>query len=283
VHFVVLFFLLHKRPIILLWHKACIFVSVGLFLILILTDQAAEGGEFTAEGNIMADITKKAWLKFLMQISRINDARISGSSKHSCAVADLSVSISKLLGMNGRQAQAVYWAALLHDIGKIGVPEQVLVKTTPLDDSDWAWIRLHPTLGCNMIQSIRVLEDAAPLVIAHQEKVDGSGYPYGLRGSAIPLGARIVAVADAYDAMTTNRVYRRARSHSDAVAEIDHHRGRHFDVQVVEAFMDVLKNGPPPTGHNGNGHNGNGKDPCGALASYGYPTTGNGHNGNGAH
>jgi putative nucleotidyltransferase with HDIG domain len=231
----------------------------------------------------MADITKKAWLKFLLQISQINDARISGSSKHSCAVANLSVSISKSLGMNGRQAQAVYWAALLHDIGKIGVPEQVLIKTTPLDDSDWAWIRLHPTLGSNMIQSIRVLEEAAPLIIAHQEKVDGTGYPYGLRGNAIPLGARIVAVADAYDAMTTNRVYRRARTHSDAVAEIDCQRGRHFDVQVVEAFMEVLKNGPHPNGHRGNGHNGNGKGACGAVASCGYPIRANGHNGNGAH
>ena len=129
--------------------------------------------------------------------------------------------------------------ALLHDVGKIGIPDRVLLKPGPLRDEEWHEMRRHPDLGAALIGNIAFLEPARELVRAHHEKYDGTGYPKGLAGEAIPLGARIFAVADAFDALTTERPYREALDPTEAERRIAAGRGSQFDPAVVDAFLRV--------------------------------------------
>ena len=148
--------------------------------------------------------------------------------------------IAKEMSVDPKKLRLIHWSALLHDVGKLGVPESVLAKAGPLDEQEWIMMKLHPTIGASMIRSLNGISKLAPIVITHQEKFDGSGYPYGLRGEKIPLGGRILAVADAYDAMTNDRVYRKACHHSDAIYELKALSGSHFDPQVVQAFTQLM-------------------------------------------
>jgi len=147
------------------------------------------------------------------------------------------------MGLRKEEVRQIEKAAILHDIGKIGVADAVLAKPGPLDDTEWAEMRRHPELGCRMLQGIDFLRDAAEIVHSHHEHYDGSGYPRGLKGDKIPLGARIFAVVDAYDAMTSYRPYRKARPHRKAVEEIVRNSGIQFDPDVVRAFLEAEKRG----------------------------------------
>jgi HD-GYP domain-containing protein (c-di-GMP phosphodiesterase class II) len=128
---------------------------------------------------------------------------------------------------------------LLHDVGKVGVSETVLNKPDPLDDRDWREIRRHPLIAARILDSSAV-DDIRGWVLAHHERVDGLGYPNGLSGDEIPLESRILAVADAYEAMTSERVYRTALEPAEALAELERGSGSQFDPRVVGAFMRVL-------------------------------------------
>jgi putative nucleotidyltransferase with HDIG domain len=129
--------------------------------------------------------------------------------------------------------------ALLHDIGKIGVPDHILRKPGPLTENEWTTMRLHPDLGAKIIAHVPFLEEVAVIIRAHHERWDGNGYPVGTAGQAIPLGARIFAVADSFDAMTSDRPYRRGRQLDEALAEVERCSGSQFDPQVVTAFLAV--------------------------------------------
>src|SRR3712207_3092700 len=135
--------------------------------------------------------------------------------------------------------RSLEFGSLLHDIGKIGVPDAILRKPAKLTEEEWVLMREHPLHGQKILRGIEFLEGAAKVVAQHHEKWDGTGYPAGLRGEEIDLNARIFAVADAFDAMTSDRVYRRGRGYEDAVAELEAHSGRQFDPQVIAAFMRV--------------------------------------------
>lgn len=194
----------------------------------------------------MDENPQEVWMQFLINLSRYIDSRVSFNGKHSAQVAYWVRSTARKLDYEEFDARSIFWAALLHDIGKIGVPEYILSKAGPLSEQEWTMMRLHPIVGANIVKSLKTLAHIAPIIDAHQEKYDGTGYPQGLKGDEIPLGARILAVVDAYDAMTNDRVYRKACSHNEAAEELKQNGGTHFDPDVVEAFLTVVT--PQPAG-----------------------------------
>jgi putative nucleotidyltransferase with HDIG domain len=184
---------------------------------------------------------KDIWAQVLRNLSRNIDISISGSGHHSVRVAYWVEAMAKMLKMTAKDIQVLYWAALLHDVGKIAIPREILEKNGPLSKVEWSYMELHPTIGANLVDAATTMNSVAPIVQAHQEKFDGNGYPYGLVGGDIPLGARILAVVDAYDAMTDDRPYRSPKSHEEAVAELHINRGQHFDPAVVDTFCALLE------------------------------------------
>ena len=131
----------------------------------------------------------------------------------------------------------------LHDIGKVGIPESVLCKPGPLTDDEWDIMRTHPGIGAQIVEPIRFLEGAVEIVRTHHERWDGRGYPIGLRGEQIPLAARVFAIADSFDAMTSDRPYRAAMSFGEAFEEIRLGSGTQFDPDIVEVFLDLASEG----------------------------------------
>jgi putative two-component system response regulator len=153
------------------------------------------------------------------------------------------------VGLRGEELEAVAYGALLHDVGKIGVPEHLLRKEGPLSDDEWQLMRRHPEIGERICSPLRASVAFAPIIRHHHERFNGKGYPDRLRGEDIPLGARIVAVADAYEAMVHGRPYQPAQSHSLAADELMRLRGQQFDPDLVPIFLDELErdtNGVPP-------------------------------------
>lgn len=170
------------------------------------------------------------------------DARDSETRGHSRRVAEYTVSVAKRMGIVEPELTQYRWGALLHDVGKIGIPDAILRKPGPLDDPEWTIMRLHPEMGARILGSIQFLGGAVPIVASHQERFDGSGYPNGLKGDQIPLGARIFAVVDCLDAMTMDRPYRRGTSLAMVREELLKHSGTQFDPKVVDVFLTVPEN-----------------------------------------
>jgi diguanylate cyclase (GGDEF)-like protein len=160
--------------------------------------------------------------------------------QHNDDVAELVVAVSRELGLDQAEIVAARRAAELHDVGKLAIPDAILSKPGPLDDQEWEFMRQHTIVGERIVASATSLSDVAPIVRSSHERWDGGGYPDGLAGQAIPLGARIIAVCDAYDAMTTTRPYRTAMSEADAMAELRRCAGHQFDPSVVAAFERVV-------------------------------------------
>lgn len=177
-------------------------------------------------------------LKALVQALETRDFETHG---HSERVVTFSLRLGHELGLEKEILRDLELGALLHDIGKIGVPDAILRKPAKLNDEEWAKMKLHPLHGQNILRNIKFLEGAARVVAQHHEKWDGSGYPYGLRGEDIDINARIFAVVDAFDAMVSDRVYRRGCSYQDAVAELERCAGAQFDPLIVEAFKQIPK------------------------------------------
>jgi response regulator RpfG family c-di-GMP phosphodiesterase len=167
------------------------------------------------------------------------DKRDSETSGHSERVVAYSLRLGRELGLDSEQSRSLEFGALLHDIGKIGVPDAILRKPSKLTEEEWREMREHPLHGRQILAGIEFLEGAARVVAQHHERWDGTGYPYKLKGEGIDLNARIFAVADAFDAMTSDRVYRKGRPYEAAVAELEEWAGRQFDPRVVEAFGSV--------------------------------------------
>ncbi len=167
------------------------------------------------------------------------DARECETGNHSQRVVRSTMLIADRLGVRGDEREHIARGALLHDIGKIGVRDQVLLKPGRLDEEEWEEMRKHPEIGARILSGIPFLAPAVDIVLSHQERWDGRGYPRGLSGEAIPLGARIFAVADALDAIVSDRPYRRGRSLEYARQEIAAHAGTQFDPAVVRAFLSV--------------------------------------------
>jgi putative nucleotidyltransferase with HDIG domain len=177
----------------------------------------------------------------LLSLSAALDARDRETEGHSQRVTKLALAIGRRLELSEADLTNLERGALLHDVGKIGIPDNVLLKTGPLTPAERALMNEHPRLGHEMLRGISFLKDALPVVLYHQEMYDGSGYPSGLHGTEIPLAARIFAVADTYDAMTSMRPYREPLSHEQALAEIRRCSGTQFDPVVVAAFLSLFE------------------------------------------
>ena len=163
-----------------------------------------------------------------------------GSRAHNLRVARLCVHIGRQMSMSAAELRLLARAGLMHDIGKLGVPESVLMKHAPLDDAEWALVRTHPEIGLTLLDRAGQSSREVLAVLYHHERLDGSGYPYGLCGEAIPLEARIVAVADTYDALTSDRPYRNATSHIDACRVLEAEAGLRLDSRAVAALLAAL-------------------------------------------
>jgi putative nucleotidyltransferase with HDIG domain len=183
--------------------------------------------------------SEAAYLGVIGALAAALDARDPYTAGHSERVARLSVSIGRAMGLPEAELEVLHLGALLHDIGKIGVSDMVLRKPGTLTDDEFDQIRRHPTLGARILKPLNFLAEHVAIVELHHEQPDGRGYPFGLKGDEIPLPARIVHVADAFDAMTSARAYRPGRPANEAIAELWHHVGTGFDLQVVQAITSL--------------------------------------------
>ncbi|PYQ13743.1 MAG: two-component system response regulator [Acidobacteria bacterium] len=186
------------------------------------------------------------------------DTRDTETQGHSVRVSDYTVVIARRMGVEDPELTEIRRGALLHDVGKIGISDAVLRKPGKLSPEEWIEMRKHPEIGYRILSGIKFLEKSLPIVIAHQERYDGSGYPRGLKGEEIPLGARIFAVVDTLDAMTSDRPYRRALSYETARQEIIRNSGIQFDPSVVEVFLSI----PPDDWKAVHGRNPDRRDPA---------------------
>ncbi len=195
----------------------------------------------TAELDVALDsleIAYRSTLKALVAALETRDAETHG---HSERVVSFSLRLARECGLDEEQLKELEFGALLHDIGKIGVPDAILRKPAKLTDDEWIKMREHPFHGQQILRNIEFLEGAGRVVGQHHEKWDGTGYPLGLRGKEIDIKARIFSVADAFDAITSDRVYRAGQSYEAAAVEIEKFSDRQFDPKVVEAFHRVSR------------------------------------------
>jgi putative two-component system response regulator len=186
---------------------------------------------------------QRAICQSLTALANALEAKDACTRGHSERVAELGRRIAADLGLDAEQVAAVAEAGLLHDIGKIGVPEPTLQKSGPLSEAEWQAMRRHPLVGAHIVAPFEFFVRSAPYIRHHHERWDGSGYPDGLAGAAIPLGARIVAVADVFDALTSRRPYRAALPRDVGIAQLLDAAGRTLDPDVVRTCVTLLRRG----------------------------------------
>jgi len=195
----------------------------------------------TAELDKALGSLENAYRSTLRALTAALETRDAETHGHSERVVTFSLRLGREYGLTAPEMKALEFGSLLHDIGKIGVPDAILRKPAKLTDEEWIRMREHPMHGQQILRGIKFLEGAARVVAQHQEKWDGSGYPLGLKAEEIDICARIFSVADAFDAITSDRVYRQGRPYEAAAQELDEWGNRQFDPKVVEAFHRVPK------------------------------------------
>ena len=195
----------------------------------------------TSELDNALNSLEDAYRSTLKALTAALETRDLETHGHSERVVTYSLRLGREYGLDSRRMKALEFGSLLHDIGKIGVPDLILRKPAKLTEEEWMLMREHPTHGQQILRGIQFLEGAACVVAQHHEKWDGSGYPLGLSGEDIDLCARIFSVADAFDAITSDRVYRKGKSYELAAQELEDWAGKQFDPKVVEAFHRVPK------------------------------------------
>ncbi len=200
--------------------------------------------ELQRKNDEVEDLYRKlegAYQTTLEALATALDTRDSETMGHSLRVAAYTAHIAERMGIGDPQLTDIYRGALLHDFGKIGVPDAILRKPGKLTPEEWVEMRKHPEIGYRILHGIQFLESARQIVLSHQERYDGTGYPRGLKGDQIPIGARIFCVADTLDAMTSDRPYRKALPYETARAEIEKYSGTQFDPSVVRVFLDISR------------------------------------------
>ena len=201
-----------------------------------------QNGELADLNKGLEKLVQERTTNLLDGMVAVLDYRDTETQWHSRRVSRFTKRLAEVLGIDDeRELRTIEMGSLLHDIGKIGVRDAVLLKPGPLDQEEWVEMREHPRLGWALLQRIEFLREASEIVLQHQERYDGSGYPAGLKEDSIVLGARLFAVADTYDAITSDRPYRRAQPHAAAVAEIQRVSNTQLDPRVVAAFCAVAE------------------------------------------
>jgi putative nucleotidyltransferase with HDIG domain len=195
----------------------------------------------TAELDRALNSLEAAYRSTLKALTAALETRDSETHGHSERVVSYSLRLGREYGLSSEQMKALEFGSLLHDIGKIGVPDSILRKPAKLTEEEWVRMREHPLHGQQILRGIEFLQGASRVVAQHHEKWDGTGYPLGLRNEDIDICARIFSVADAFDAITSDRVYRRGKPYEAAAQELDDWAGRQFDPKIVEAFHRVPK------------------------------------------
>jgi putative nucleotidyltransferase with HDIG domain len=205
----------------------------------LLSTLAAQAGIAIENARLYQNLIT-VYFDTIRSLANALEAKDAYTHGHSRRVAKDSVRIAKALGHDRKFVETIRHAALLHDIGKIGIRDAILFKPGKLTEEEMEHIREHPVVGANMIQSIEFLKDVTDIIRYHHERVDGKGFPYGLSGMDIPIGARIVCIADAFDAMTTTRPYREGMIIPRALEELVAHKGTQFDPELVDVFVGII-------------------------------------------
>jgi HD-GYP domain-containing protein (c-di-GMP phosphodiesterase class II) len=186
---------------------------------------------------------QESFLSTVKALAQAVDAKDSYTAGHSSRVTLYATIIAEQLGLPESEVRKVRLSSLLHDVGKIGIRDSVLSKPGQLTDEEFAVMKSHPAVGETILKPVTQLAEVIPGVVSHHERFDGRGYPRGLKGEEIPLQGRIIGVADAFDAMTSDRVYRPRLSDEVAIAELKKHSGTQFDSRVVKAFLGAYDGG----------------------------------------
>lgn len=215
---------------------AALYEVVGMWSIPLLMVPLLVARQVFSAYEVVSDAYEDTVRAFVSAI----EAKDTYTRGHSERVADFGLMIARKMGLKDEALDVFYYGALLHDVGKLAVRKATLTKPAALDDAEFDEIKRHPVVGAQIVQEIEFLRPALDAVLYHHERLDGSGYPAGLVGDIVPPWARILAVADTYDAMTSTRAYRGARTHQEAVEELRKFSGRLYDEEVVEKFISAV-------------------------------------------
>lgn len=217
----------HSRSLFVIWGIASV-----LFVVLVI---------FVAKYESLLEKREKIIMETMDLCSSFVDAKDPYTSGHSRRVAVYSRKIAEKLGFPKSKCKQIYYAAMLHDIGKCYVPDEILKKPTKLTEEEFNIIKLHPIKGAEMVKNLSSLPDVRDGVLYHHERYDGKGYPNGVIGEDIPIVGRIICVADSYDAMHSSRVYREKMENDEIIEELKRNKGTQFDPRIVDAFLAVLQ------------------------------------------
>lgn len=218
-------------------------LAVSLFTWLGLRSQFQHRIEFQKKQVELATEQARLGNETILAIAKAVDAKDENTSQHSMRVSEYSVMIAQELGFSESECENIRRAALLHDIGKIGIPDRILNKPAKLDDAEYAIMKSHVTRGAQILKDFTMVEHVHEGTLYHHEKYDGTGYPQGLKGDAIPLYGRIIGVADAFDAMTANRVYRKQLDFDYVLAELKRCSGTQFDPKIADIMLGLIEKG----------------------------------------
>ncbi|HPS01018.1 MAG TPA: HD-GYP domain-containing protein, partial [Candidatus Sumerlaeota bacterium] len=224
-----------------------------------MTDKA-DGSDFTEEDEYVAmTLAEKAAIKIennalyegiysnlldtLRSLVSTLEAKDAYTRHHSQRVTDISLKLARRVGCTEEECESVAFAGVLHDIGKVGINDNILLKTSRLTDAEYTIIKQHPVIGARIIEPLGLIQEERDIILHHHERIDGRGYPDGLKGEEIPFLARIVAIADSFDAMTSTRAYRKPRPMEEVLEEFEKFSGTQFDSDLVPVFLEALEEG----------------------------------------